>query len=565
MKLVLNLIILISSISIGYIDLVIPSYVNLFPNSGLNIHGNLNQFKKTCSKKRSKSICREKYVIPINNFEYDYLGLGFFSSATKIYCIDKPNEYIEFSNIENPNLFFDIINKYQVINLRSLNCKSNIVIESWSKLDSLRTGYQKGLLAEGDYIKLSRIENLSVFFSTYSYLFIAFFLITIYLTSLIVSKKTLNLYQYNFILSSPLWFLYLLFSTGFVQKILPFPVQGSLISNFVWGFSFLAHISPVYFKTKSKNLKIGYLLMSLIFLVLGYNNIQLWYYFFVVIFLLYIFYSIKFRDSFFIILFVSVLMTYLKVLNFSHMPSGRTSTYTFFFIVCYQFFYILKNVNFQLIISRDFKDSLKSDKDIYQSNVEGKVITQSFVHDLRSPLTVLESLVDSSNVLIADSLTRINSLITNENNSFMNSTILNLKIIDALVKEKNFIHNCELSVQFTSFDEVVVDKYSLRIISNIIDNSVEAAKNKRNISLKVGLKNNFFILEINNETAIREDILNKLNCGDSFTTKENGQGIGSSSAFQWLKKNNGKIDYNKRGKVTLTIPLVNGSSDGSEA
>ena len=133
------------SIFLGYAYMWNPFYVSLFPGNNLEILGNIKKFEYPCKDKEptEKSICTHKYIYPLEKFkslEKLSIGTGIILYATKYYCEENPSDYILFDDPSNPGKRFDMYSLYQTVPLQRLNCKKNLIIESWSRHGTIRKG-----------------------------------------------------------------------------------------------------------------------------------------------------------------------------------------------------------------------------------------------------------------------------------------------------------------------------------------------------------------------------------------------------------------------------------------
>ena len=202
-------------------------------------------------------------------------------------------------------------------------------------------------------------------------------------------------------------------------------------------------------------------------------------------------------------------------------------------------------------------------------------------HDLAQPLLALNSLAlkiseksDSVNTLKAV-IERINHIVDdlvghkskNKNLKCKNNDSFSEKI-NTLIKEKKIsvIKNVHInlinSVVNFKFPESVDEFKILRIISNLIDNSIEATTDDHN-QITVELKNldSFFRISVSDTgKGIPQGILKKLGHEQFTHGKENGSGIGLWDANNYIKSLNGDFQINSQAgagtSIVVSVPIL---------
>ncbi len=197
-------------------------------------------------------------------------------------------------------------------------------------------------------------------------------------------------------------------------------------------------------------------------------------------------------------------------------------------------------------------------------------ITMQMSHDIRSPIAALQHLAEKVNEFTADdilllksSLERIDKIANihlNESKGtfFQNVVENNLSIlIVELVNEKKVEFpnvNFELSLQDSS---IFCDSSDFkRILSNLVNNSVEAIKNPHPI-VKISiikLENRIVIKIEDNGQGIDKNILTKLG-NISITTKRQGNGLGLKHAIETLAEWNSNLKITSTGREGTTIEI----------
>lgn len=241
-----------------------------------------------------------------------------------------------------------------------------------------------------------------------------------------------------------------------------------------------------------------------------------------------------------------------------------------------------------------FKEAQKIELEAQKKETLGQMASQ-VAHDIRSPLAALNSIDFSKNdntenkrILIRESLRRINDIANNllstykTANSTNSEDILNkdsqilsseflAPLIDSLVSEKRAQFSQSSGVQIVAN---LNDGYGLfakinpiefrRILSNLINNSVESFKNKTGmvlVRITTDKKNKIQVIIQDNGCGIPEHILSKLgNKGVSFGKEntESGSGIGIYHAIKSIESFGGSMKFESfEGKgTTVTIELL---------
>ncbi|WP_413289896.1 sensor histidine kinase [Bdellovibrio sp. HCB337] len=219
-------------------------------------------------------------------------------------------------------------------------------------------------------------------------------------------------------------------------------------------------------------------------------------------------------------------------------------------------------------------------------------ISKKLAHDIRSPISALNMLAGAfSNLdpnhkeIVQSVVTRINGiadeLLTKDRNSDRLSRMLPaleenssetcalVSTIEMLIKEKSieFQRNSLVQIELRphSFSRDLILLLSAteisRIVSNVINNSVEAITENGNIYIELGENNHQATIAITDfGKGIPEEVLSKLKLS-AFSYGKNGagNGLGILNAYNSLKAVGGDLNIvSKPGvgtKVTISIPL----------
>ncbi|MGE3974747.1 MAG: hybrid sensor histidine kinase/response regulator [Bdellovibrionales bacterium] len=242
----------------------------------------------------------------------------------------------------------------------------------------------------------------------------------------------------------------------------------------------------------------------------------------------------------------------------------------------------------QLISLR--KDVLRQQEELEIANRLSDLAAQ-VAHDIRSPLTALKVAFADNTPKTKDvfelgrtALVRINDIANNllnyrkhlsavlETEPLVQKTqrpyILSPRI-DQLISEKRVAgaikqqENIELVqdsshlVSFANVDSLNI----MRIISNLLDNSLEACTEKGKISLSLKIEGQKFVFRIKDTgKGIPQHLLSKVGQKGFSYGKESGNGLGLYFAKDFLKSNGGEIDIRSQEgvgtDVVISFPLA---------
>ena len=206
---------------------------------------------------------------------------------------------------------------------------------------------------------------------------------------------------------------------------------------------------------------------------------------------------------------------------------------------------------------------------------ERQKIFKEFIHDVKSPLAVLRIFLMDQNEagerqqVIQSALDRIEGMVTqvdSPNKEEIKQKIPLVLILSEIVAQKK-IEYPTLNFKLESTEEVFTyaDKSKLqRIFSNIINNAYEAYEGKEKI-LDIGF------LKGDEEVRLRftdkgrgipKAIYNRL-FTENVSTKENGSGIGLTSAFQYITSLGGNLNVISKEHSGTTIEIKLNSVPGN--
>lgn len=214
-------------------------------------------------------------------------------------------------------------------------------------------------------------------------------------------------------------------------------------------------------------------------------------------------------------------------------------------------------------------------------------LSSQISHDIRSPLTALRMLSNSlyelpeeKRILVRNSIDRINDIAngllerSKDNNRLKKGNpeaVLISTLLDSIVSEKRIQYKSLTGVTFEhrstesyGLFAIVIDTELKRVISNLINNSVESliAQQGKIIVSVTSNQNRVFIHIEDNGIGIPEDLLKKIGGkGVSFgksESKQSGSGLGVFHAKKTIESFNGRLvfksEHNIGTIVTLELP-----------
>lgn len=215
----------------------------------------------------------------------------------------------------------------------------------------------------------------------------------------------------------------------------------------------------------------------------------------------------------------------------------------------------------------------------------GRVVAQ-VAHDIRSPLAALnimvkqtQNLPSQQRIMIHNATARINDIANNLLSQYrqakttevddkqLNKEIV-APILDAIISEKRmqyYQHSVAINLKippdcYAAFSLIHAENFK-RIISNVLNNAVEAIQEAGIIDVNLFKKDSYLHIAINDTgCGMSKEMLNKILAGEIISTKRNGHGIGLSLTQQFVKEWNGMIAVeSKLGQgtsLTISLPVV---------
>ncbi|MEK6772555.1 MAG: HAMP domain-containing sensor histidine kinase [Bdellovibrionota bacterium] len=218
-------------------------------------------------------------------------------------------------------------------------------------------------------------------------------------------------------------------------------------------------------------------------------------------------------------------------------------------------------------------------------------IARQVAHDIRSPLTTLKifsdllpQLPERDRVAVRDALFSINDIANSllergrggdsdievknsEGRAAQESKSAQLisSLVDAVVSEKRLQFKAKMNVKIEArflkssyglFSDIQPNTFK-RVLSNLINNAVEAVPNQGYIYIDVALDKDMVKLEVTDSgIGIAEDILPQIGFENATFGKPDGQGLGLYHAKNAIESWDGKLKIKSQLSVGTTIEIL---------
>ena len=214
-------------------------------------------------------------------------------------------------------------------------------------------------------------------------------------------------------------------------------------------------------------------------------------------------------------------------------------------------------------------------------------MARQVAHDIRSPLAALNVALstggkldrEETRLLVRHSITRIHDIANNllEQSRSSSETLkektrkrdvhLVSSLIDGIMTEKRTQYRERMGIEITHkqseasygiFCEIVPSEFK-RVLSNLVNNSVEAMTKDGTVTISTEIENNFAKIEVRDtgKGLSKEDIAKIGQAG--FTVKTDGSGLGLSHAYKTIASWGGRITFDSElgvgTVVTIFLPL----------
>ncbi len=234
------------------------------------------------------------------------------------------------------------------------------------------------------------------------------------------------------------------------------------------------------------------------------------------------------------------------------------------------------------LLGERIKNIIDEGEELKKQGVISEIANQ-VAHDIRGPVTALSVMVECMNkaeiseenrMAIVNSAQRINEIAdklvsgTWESKNYQRSNVTSLsQAINQIVLEKQFQYKFRSGVEISSTVpkdieiQSTVDSIEIkRVLSNLINNSIEALSGAGRVQVLLGAKDSTATIQIiDNGNGIPEDVLEKLG-EKGVTDKERGTGLGVHHAIKTIREYGGNINFESQvghgTSVTITLPKV---------
>ena len=231
-----------------------------------------------------------------------------------------------------------------------------------------------------------------------------------------------------------------------------------------------------------------------------------------------------------------------------------------------------------ILIAALIVSTRKTEEEKRKYEISLSKIARQMSHDIRSPLATLNTLIDdikdipnANFLLIEKSIERINEVANSLLEDMRTANVPKLittnvnHLIRGSIHEKMLEYRGDRRIKFTH--SIPIEELNTfldpiefkRIISNLINNSIEAMKNDSiEIHIKVTqVEDRLIINIIDNGSGIPENVLHKIGKNE-VTTKANGNGLGLFHAMESIKSWRGdfQIESSTQTGTKVTITFV---------
>lgn len=291
---------------------------------------------------------------------------------------------------------------------------------------------------------------------------------------------------------------------------------------------------------------------------------------------------IKFTKSFLNLIFVLFFMNLLLALGIMHEQLAKVTEVNLFennlayflgislpFLVILLMAFLWKFYVEDKIFMKFLRDSIKSEKEL--TKIE---IAQQVAHDIRSPLAALEVVMEDLKSLPADTrdltlhaINRIQDIADNlskqevsDEASVLVTSALHRIVNEKKVETKDFKDlkiNLSLELDGRHFLNISASTF-MRILSNILNNSIEAMNQQGSIKINAFPEGDFLVLNIQDHgPGFPAEILESGISKGNSTKASEGRGLGLHYTKEEIIAAGGEVEIsNQQGAVvTLKVPF----------
>lgn len=239
-----------------------------------------------------------------------------------------------------------------------------------------------------------------------------------------------------------------------------------------------------------------------------------------------------------------------------------------------------KTCALKFIDERNEITRLQKEKLYYEAR---KNIAEQVAHDMRSPLAAINIVTSGKSSYSSEEITVIKSSASRLNyiaNNLMSENRNNEKIckelrsknstlqpeaifflVDSLVSEKQYeYNNAALKINFYSTEQshnafaLVYSEELKTVLSNIINNAVEASNHYGEISIQLKCESTYIEVQVkDNGCGIPQEILHKVTQKGFSMGKKNGSGLGLFHALSQIEKIGGTLTIDSAEGIGTTV------------
>jgi len=575
----------------GYSCEWLPYYANLFQSDNLKVLGRINNFREECREPTTdKTFCSDQYRIPVELLPEDTknksIGFGSMTSEIVVGCLDdgKPQVKIFLGDLERPYRKSNIFREYRLVNLDTLQCKENLLVQAWARHSDVRHGLIASSTVVGETAAVDDLRKLYDYVVNGVLLLISVFSIPlVILLSWFRNSFTRESKNAPFFLLLNLWVSTIFLVGGLIQMLVPI---GSLhlffriIANLFLLVSILFTGDHYFRRYDSKNviaralnflckpifsnsrhfltvvLTPAFLLVSTIFLFSSWPSIVTYMTFGILSLFLIFSKKIGIEFRFFAALGI---LSEIKIINIGWAPESSTYIIFIFFILIIELILMIRN---------EVSETLYN---YINNSTNDKKLSAQIVHDIRSPLGVLKLLIDkvewksdqnSIREVVVDSINSISSvsrsvLSAHKNPALQRSSIEPiLKALDEV--RMRFSRSITIRKKIDKDSIFAMDSITLyRMAQNMFSNAFETP-NVKNIEIEVStLGTNRAMFQIINDGDMPpKDILDNILSSGGTYGKKDGTGLGVLFCKTEVEKHGGTFSMKlDSGRMIVEIVI----------
>ena len=322
-------------------------------------------------------------------------------------------------------------------------------------------------------------------------------------------------------------------------------------------------------------------IVIILFILLNYNtngvfNIYVTLFQYILIYVLYVILFKNKKYKLFINLFVIIKVIFVFIFCITNNYNNVLYTATLTSIIFMAFSYLIV---YLVYISEDIVKLHITLKDLEKEERYRNSLFK-ITHEIKNPIAVCKSYLDMFDFnnpdheryipILKEEMKKILVLLQDFSNINDIKVVREILDINLLLEDVSrqldtfvSIDNIEFITKISDDEFYIEGDYNRlnQVLTNIIKNAKEAkdSNKKSYVILKSEIKNNNFIITIeDNGIGISEENMEKI-LEPFFTTKENGTGLGIPLSCEIIKAHNGKIKFNSEEgvgtKVTITLPF----------